>query len=56
MIEEHNAFSGEGKVDPEGMKVAVELLKQGAALKNPKPWDAYVDLSFYERAKAELGK
>ena len=54
-IVQNKAFRGEGAIDPEGVKTVVEILTKFGTLKDPKPWQEYCDLSFYEKAKKELG-
>jgi len=55
VIVRNKAFRGEGAVDPEGMKAAVDVLAKYGTLKEPKPWQEYADLTFYEKARKELG-
>lgn len=55
VIVQNKAFRDEGAVDPKGMQASVDILAKYGTLKHPKPWKHYCDLSFYERAKKELG-
>jgi|SRR3990172_6047490 len=54
-IVQSKGYRGEGAIDPEGMKTAVDILAKYGSLKEPKPWQEYCDVSFYEKARKELG-
>jgi len=55
LVVRNRAFGGEGAIDPEGMKASIDILTKYGQLKDPKPWQEYVDLTFYEKARKELG-
>ena len=55
LVVRNRAFGGEGAIDPEGMKASIDILTKYGQLKDPKPWQEYADLTFYERARKELG-